>query len=205
VGQKRLFEVLRQHWDKLCKATARPDPAAAEAGRTGVVSLSLLANGLGEEIDRKAMLQMLANIAYTGSIGFDEAEKLLAAATKAVQARTGDPEMAETMKPAIDALAEKFGLADAEALAARYSEAQRAVSSLSLMLKECERVLNQLTTEQPALGKRHITNPLRDAGAARGAEVRLGVLKWIDELEKQGVQHPKDVLETEPPATAPAE
>ena len=84
--------------------------------------------------------------------------------------------------------------------------AEHAVSANTLLLIQCEELLNQLAGKGEA-GDQYIRKPLlRSGGAADpGAAVQLGVIKWVDELVKgQGLKRPSDLIKIKPkPSPAP--
>ena len=214
-AQEEAFSILRATWNRLCRELLSGEAAMADGCLRGLGAIQALGEGLGNPDDvRKAAMQMVLNAAYCASVSYDRAEQLgaaarvaeeaaaLAARVAAGQADDALKEEADRRSEAAAKLAEKLGV-EPRALTGMGPQAAMALSADSLLLRDCEAALNRLSgktaASKPAAW---IRKPLESAaGLERGAAVRLGVLKWVDELVREGLTPPKNVFAT---ATAPS-
>jgi len=203
-AQAEFLKALAQNWKAVCLQVMKVDAAASEAALTGVRALRLIKIGLAEQADAKQLLQLVANMAYAAGQAFDRALQMQEAAAAAQQA-TGMASEAEIVDPAeAKKLAEKFGMT-LEQLAGAKGDVEQTVSANASLLAECEVAINVFTGKGEP-GERHIRKELSSRGSPveRGAAVRLAILKWIAELQKDpGIKAPADELKSAP-ATAPA-
>ena len=210
--QGKFFQALQGNWTLLCKRVKDVDGLMSEAAGSGVAALALYTRNLGDQLDRKAALQMAINMTWCAGKAYDlawrsalaaQAARDAQAAAKAASGAAGDP--AATAQ-AVAAAAQAKKLADGvgkdpKQLAPMLDHFTLAISANDMLLKQCEQVLSSLAGK-PAPGELRIRKALA-SDKDRGADVRLAVLAWVDELKKQGLASPKDVI-SPPPTTAPA-
>jgi len=206
--QEEFLKILGKNWTSLCRKVIAVDGTTSEAASSAVGSLTLIKAGLGDSADTKALLQMALNMAYAGGMAYDRAGQMQAAAQAAQQAVGADVE-AEGAGADADALAAAKKLAaqlgkKLEDVARMKGDFEQVFAANTTLLTSCERALNAFAGRGDP-GDQYIRKPLnsRAAVGARGAAVRLGILKWVDELKKSHkLKDPTEMLRA--PATAPA-
>ncbi len=179
-GQAKLFDILSKNWVGVCRRVIKADGAVVEGAGNGVVAITLLKGALKDHVDDKTAIQLVANVTWSAGKAYDLALRVRAAA-EAVDLASENAEQ----------LAAKAGV-KAKDLVSKVQQSKYAVSAARLLLTECEKALNSLTTSN----ERHIRKPLgKSSSKDPAAGVRLGVLAWIDQLvDDNGIKRPEEVV-----------
>jgi hypothetical protein len=221
-GLARLFKILDANWLGLCRRVMPADGNVAEAASTAVEAVSRIKDELKEKIADPVAIQLVANMTWSAGKAFDLALGIQEAAEAARLADKAAKEGVEPPRPADKAgkkaaespiednvtaakdladkaqqLAQKIGK-DANTLGSQAPQSEYAVSAVTKLLLDCEASLNAQTQRNET----YISKALGATGSDRAAGVRLGVLKWIDDLvAKYNIKRPEDVV---PAKAAPA-
>ncbi len=207
-GQSKLFNILKENWISLCRRVLKADGTVVGGASSGVVAVVRLKNALGNEVDDKVAIQLVANMTWSAGKAYDLALQVQVAAKAAVLAEK-ESERAATEPSDENLTAAKLASQNAQQLATKVgknvkdlasqaSQSDFAVSTSRLLLTECEKALNTLTKRNDS----HIGKPLRKTSSSDpAASVRIGVMNWVDSLvDKYSIKRP----ETEVPPKVPA-
>jgi len=206
-GRLKLFNILKAHWVGLCRRVLQADGIVVEGASTGIVAVVKFKSALDKEVTDKVAIQLVANMTWSAGKAYDLALRVREAARAAVLAKkeseraAADPSQENLTAAKLAGqnarqLAAKVGK-DPKELASQAPQSNYAVSTCRLLLTECEKALNKLTGSN----KSYISKPLKSHGKDPAAGVRLGVIKWVDDLLDNGIRRPEEeVPPKEPPA-----
>ncbi len=228
-GLSKLFKILETNWVSLCRRVMLADGTVAEAASTAVDAAVRIKLELKGKVADQVAIQLVANMTWSAGKAFDLVLGIQDAAEAARLAdkttdKAGETPIDETppaAKPAVGATpqpARKVGKdaktlgsravsaasqpapkvgRDARTISLQAAQNEYAVSTITKLLLDCESSLNALTQRNET----YINKPLGTT-VERGAAVRLGAGKWIDELVKAvNIKRPEDVV---PPKAPPA-
>jgi len=164
----KMLAVLVGMWSRQCLMVQQGDEAAAEAAREGVATILSYDSVITTEPDKRLQLmQMIIDVMSASGKAFDDA---------------------------LNASAEAKANYEKQKIVANARAVDRVAVSLGVneqLIRECENALNSLTNSQ----HEYVAQGFRSSEDL-GAAVRIGIIKWVDELKKLGVKEPK----TEQPA-----
>lgn len=196
-GLGKLFAVLEANWVGLCRKTLEADGTVAEASSVAIDAAGKIKGVLKEKVEDKVLAQMLANMvwslgkAYDSALAIQQASQASAdiSAAEILVANDPSPEnmkMLDDARKKAQALAEKAGLTVEDLPPAAVSE--YTVSAIAKALSDCESALVSLTGARNNFIKKELNSG--------GAAVRLGTLKWIDDVlvEKYQVKQPAELV-----------
>jgi len=225
--QQVAFDALQDAWPRICRQVIAGSDVYADTARTGIAALQSLATAYAQDPKRvQQILQMVVDAAYCGAKTYERQMRLVLQTEEKLAELRAQLEAASTPTPAPGPVVPvPPGPATGETTAAPAEDsavirenirkqekilhdANAEAATVAMLLLECERVLNGITTQQ----KDYLNEPLRNdrvnALRKEGIEPTIwyrkdekdyGVLAWVKALESYGVVKPK----FEPPATAP--